>query len=244
MLIVMTFFKKTLTINIMLLAFISGVWAEDNNPMALKASPEILNQIAEGWHLKAIIKGDLNKDGLEDFVALVEENVETVHYLFQFEMPDEAPYIKSGFEENWDSQSANREFMVFFAKQDGGFEHVFSNGNWLGRTDFGGTMGDSHDAFYIDRGSIIVGTYGGSRWTWSTSVRIRYQENKWRMIGYTNENLDRIKIDWGKYDRNLLTYKIHIVEAKADEVFRDEWHEIKDKVKIYLVDSRPLATTE
>ncbi|MGL1921010.1 MAG: hypothetical protein OCD03_08280 [Hyphomicrobiales bacterium] len=209
-------------------------YAEDISPKKLQASPEMLSKIPDGWHIKDLITGDLNKDGMPDYVALVEENIETNHFLYQFSMPDVPPYIKSDVEENWDSQSANRKFMVFFTDVDSGLKHVFSNGDWLGRSDFGGTMGDSHDAFYIERGSLVLGTYGGSRWTWAAKIRIRYQENKWRMIGYTNEHLDRIKIDWGRYDRNLLTYKIHIVEAKADEVFKDNWDEITDKTKIYL----------
>lgn len=200
----------------------------------VKLSPEILSQIPKGWHVFDQAVGDLNKDGRKDYVVVVENNQAELHYLEAIAFLDEPPYMNSSQSENWDSQAADRRFMVFFSQADDTFRHVFSNGDWLGRADFGGAFGDSHAGIRINNGSIVVLTAGASNTRWSEAIRIRHENEKWRIIGYTNENLDPFTIDRTKYDRNLLSYKIQMTEYKSDKLVKEVWDEIKDKTKIYL----------
>lgn len=202
----------------------------------VKLSPEIINQIPKDWHVFDRVAGDLNKDGKIDYVVVVENDQAELHYLEAIEFSDEPPYMNSQQTENWDSMAKDRRFMVFFTQADGTFEHVFSNGNWLGRADFGGTFGDSHAGIRVNNGSIVLLTAGGSRIRWSEAIRIRYEDKKWRMVGYTTESLDAFTIDRTKHDRNLLSYKIQITNYKSDNLVKEVWDEIKDKTKIYLVD--------
>ena len=134
--------------------------------------------------------------------------------------------------------------MVFFTQQGGSLKHVFSHRDWVGRVDFGGVYGDSYGGIEVDNGSILLSAYGGSREQWHWNMRVRHQENRWRVIGFSNGSFDRLPVDgqetldWDSYDRNLLTYKIHVKVEKSGKMVKDEWHDLADKTKIYLIDSR------
>lgn len=209
----------------------------ENQPAPIELSADILLQIAKGWHVIDQAKGDLNQDGRTDMVIIAQKDIAELHYVHQVELLNQAPYLRANNIENWDSMAADRKFMVFFAQNNGSYKHVFSNGDWVGRADFGGMLGDSHDGIKVDNGSIVVSTYGGARTRWSNDTRIRFEGGKWRIIGYSNLSLDPFTIDWSEHDRNLLSYKIKITEYKNDILVSEIWDDIEDKTKLYLENS-------
>uniref|UniRef100_A0A2A4YV58 Uncharacterized protein n=1 Tax=OCS116 cluster bacterium TaxID=2030921 RepID=A0A2A4YV58_9PROT len=237
-------FKYIVIISLFIFGYVPPVLAADKNPNKLDVKPELLAQIDSNWHLIDITKGDLNKDGIEDYVLVVEADLARRNFTRRFYYFNEPPYIDAQKADDWESEAADREFMVFLAQKSGAFEHVFSHSDWVGRADFGGTYGDSYGGIDIDNGAIVLSAYGGSRIGWNWTMRIRHQEDRWRVIGFTSGSLDRLppkgqeSIDWDRHDRNLLTYKVYIEQEKAGKMVRQEWNEIVDKTKIYLIDSR------
>lgn len=237
-------FKYCFAILLFVFNGVLPILAADKNPEKLAIKPELLAQIAGSWHLNDIAKGDLNQDGIDDYVLVVEADQAHRNFTRRFYYFSQPPYIDAQKANDWESEAADREFMVFLAQKNGEFEHVFSHGDWVGRADFGGVNGDSYGGIEIDNGSILLSAYGGSREQWHWNMRIRYQSGRWRVIGFSDGSFDRLPpegqetLDWDEYDRNLLTYKIHIKQEKAGLLVKDEWHDIADKTKIYLIDSR------
>lgn len=218
--------------------------AADKNPNKLAVAPELLAQIPNNWHLKDLAKGDLNQDGIDDYVAVVEADFVRENFVRRFYYFSQAPYIDSQKVDDMLSTTAQRELMVFFGQKDGGLEHVFSHRDWVGRADHGGMYGDSYGGVEVDNGAVLLHSYGGSRTGWHWTMRVRYQQARWRVIGFSDGSVDRLPpdgqetLDWDETDRNLLTYKVHIKQEKAGQLVRDEWHDIVDKTAIYLSDSR------
>lgn len=210
----------------------------NKNPKDFEINPNIESQIANGWHVIDMDTGDLNKDGLDDYVVMVENYKIGPNTTIRFSTPNKPPYIAIQKPDIWESAAAEREFMVFFSRSDGTAEHVFSHSDWVDRADYGGMFGDSFNGIDVNRGSILLYSYGGSREKWFSDIRIRYQENKWRMIGFTNGYYDGITNNEALFDRNLLTFKVKVTKRKDGDVIADYWDEITDKSKIYLTDSR------
>jgi hypothetical protein len=70
----------------------------------------------------------------------------------------------------------------------------------------GGMMGDPFESLAIERGSIVIKHFGGSRQKWNYTHRFRYQNNGWELIGATviyGSPCDY----WENFDYNLSTGK-------------------------------------
>jgi hypothetical protein len=69
------------------------------------------------------------------------------------------------------------------------------------KLDEGGALGDPFESIAIDRGSVLLGFYGGSNWRWYYSYRFRLQDNDWFLIAATQGsyfNGNRTKQNGGK----------------------------------------------
>lgn len=199
---------------------------------------DVTDQIPDDWHIFAAAKGNLNEDSSPDYVVLIEKNQAEYHSVSRFTLSYDAPYIAQSVTDEWDSEAAPRKLLVFGGLNDGTFVHVFSNNDWVERGDFGGMFGDSFDGLEINRGSILLKAFGGSREKWYHIIRIRYENRKWRVIGYTDGYYDGLTTDALDVDRNLLTYKVKITKFKGGDKTVEYWDVIQDKTKIYLTDHR------
>jgi hypothetical protein len=76
----------------------------------------------------------------------------------------------------------------------------------------GGMMGDPFEEIKIDRGSIVIRHFGGSRYKWSYVHRYRLEGSAWKLIGATI-NFGAPCEDFTNFDYNLLTGKATYEQA-------------------------------
>ena len=69
---------------------------------------------------------------------------------------------------------------------------------------YGGMMGDPFESIAIERGAIVITHYGGSRLRWHYTHRYRFQDNTWKVIGATIDNIDPCQSST-RFDYNLST---------------------------------------
>ncbi|MNW44001.1 hypothetical protein D3C74_212150 [compost metagenome] len=174
--------------------------AKEEKPLKPK---DITSIIPSGWRLFEIVKGepataegDLNKDGIIDIAAIIEETSSDTE-----EAPQRAILIAFGTEENTYSLSIVAEHVVLTA-------------------DEGGTWGDPFDSLTIDRGSVLYSDYGGSNWRWYNKYRFRFQDNDWYLIGATTGSHHTMTASADEEDYNLLTgdYIIKITDENGKVV--------------------------
>ncbi|MNO65133.1 hypothetical protein D3C76_558760 [compost metagenome] len=151
-------------------------------------SKGITSIIPSGWRLFEIVEGepvtaegDLNKDGISDIAAIIEETT-----LDTEEAPPRALLIAFGTDENTYSLSIIAEHVVLTA-------------------DEGGAWGDPFESLTIDRGSVVYSDYGGSNWRWYNKYRFRFQDHDWYLIGATMGTHHTMTASADEEDYNLLT---------------------------------------
>lgn len=180
---------------------------------------DLISIIPNGWKILEKDKddpikaeGDLNKDGIIDFAAIIEKTTNT----------EEAP---------------PRELIIAFGNKDNTYSLSINAEKVILRADEGGIWGDPFDSLSIDRGSVVVSDYGGSNWRWYNKYRFRFQNNDWYLIGATmgsyftgtttRENAD-------EEDYNLLTgdYIVRKTDDNGNIVTTKGNRGIKNLVKL------------
>lgn len=220
------------------------------NSKSIEIPQQLTQQIAKGWHLIAIEKGDLNKDGIDDYAAVVEADVMSTHYTPRISFPNETPYVDlqigsitpSGDVDILNSEREARELMVFFGQSDSSLKHVFSHSDWIDRADYGGVFGDSFNGILVDAGNLSITSYGGSNWRWSWDMKIRFEDDKWRVIGYLSNNYSPFDGTQDIVNRDFLINVVKIERHRDGEILLQKWADIWMKTKIYLSDARPSST--
>lgn len=220
-----------------------SVMANDKNSQNLPVSDELLEWVHDGWHVIAIEKGDLNRDGIDDYAVVSEQDIATNNIYKRFPFPDKPPYILYDERYQGESDAALRELVVFFTRVDGSFLPRLGLSDWIDRADMGGVFGEPFEGININRGSIIISSYGGAAKRWATKLRLRFDPNKvdtddsleWQIIGYTTTTIDAITDEAVEYDRNLLNFKVKITKSKNGKTVSENWDEIKDHSPVYLL---------
>lgn len=104
--------------------------------------------------------------------------------------------------------------------------HIYrlENGQWKRWEEFrggilssesGGMMGDPFEAITIERGTIVINHFGGSRYKWTYTHRFRYQNGRWELIGATTLYGTPCEY-WKTYDYNLSTGTVEVTEVFED----------------------------
>jgi hypothetical protein len=152
--------------------------------------------VPTGWHIlekskdkPAIAEGDLNKDGIPDIAAVIEKTETT---------DDASP----------------RSLMITFGTGNGNYTLSIIADHVVLRANEGGPHGDPFDDILIDRGSVVLSDFGGSRWKWSEKYRFRFQNNDWYLIGLTKTSYDGATAAVDEDDYNLLTGDF--IQTKTD----------------------------
>lgn len=135
-------------------------------------------------------EGDLNKDGQPELVLVVDD-------------------LQSA-----DDFGVSRRLQIY----------RLENGQWQRWEEFrggilsserGGMMGDPFQGITIERGTIVIEHFGGSRYKWRYTHRFRYQNNRWELIGATTLYGTPCEY-WKTYDYNLSTGTIAVEELFED----------------------------
>jgi hypothetical protein len=174
--------------------------------------------VPAGWTIlmkdePALAEGDLNKDGIEDVAAIIEQlDAET----------DEAP---------------PRALLIAFGTSNDSYTLSIIADKVVLKADEGGIWGDPFESLSIDRGSVIVSDYGGSNWRWYNKYRFRFQDNDWYLIGATMGEYftgNATQDEAHEQDYNLLTGDYHIKKTneKGENVTERGNRGIRELVKL------------
>ena len=165
---------------------------DDERRAPLPAIPETASAPAgfapSGWVVEATVEGDLNGDGRND-AAIV---------------------IKSG-ENRYDERTqrmrfARRALIVALREGNGSLHRSAVSDNAVLDGNEGGVMGDPFQGVTIERGTIVIQHYGGSRDRWSYTHRYRFQSGQWALIGLTEGRMDTLNPSYqDSRDANLST---------------------------------------
>ncbi len=150
------------------------------------------------------VKGDLNKDGIDELVVAynTEEEKET----------------KDAFE------SIPRELIIYKKEKKEWTVWTKSKDALYGSRD-GGMMGDPFGEIEIKNGLLLVSQNGGSSWKWGHTDKYRYQDGAFYLIGYSSTS-GKLCEYWKDVDFNLVTGKM-IVKKEYESC------ENGDEQKIY-----------
>jgi hypothetical protein len=161
---------------------------------------------AKGWHEIGAAYGDLNRDGVDDAAVVIDAP----------EGMMEPRYACHGGD-SW-SEAPARRLIIAFADGKGGYTRAADEPKLVFRADEGGAFGDPFAGISVERGSIVIDLYGGSRWRWGTTLRFRYDNGDWRMTGMTESQMDSLSLASLTYDYNALSGKVEVVaEDAADD---------------------------
>ena len=163
------------------------------NPPAAAPPPQSTDlsvNLPAGLKLVGNAQGDLNKDGQEEQVLVVEP-------LSADDPAAEAP---------------PRRLQVYH-QVDGQWELWQEIPGGVLPSDAGGMLGDPFQGVDVERGALVVHHFGGSRIRWNYTHRFRWQNEQWQLIGATIMYGSPCNY-WHTYDYNLSVDK---VEAKWEE---------------------------
>lgn len=165
--------------------------------------------IPDGWLLLDSASGDLNQDGILDFVFAIKDTDPS--YVYENEglgspVIDENP----------------RVMAIYFGNQTGSFDEVLVSNHFIIRAD-DPTMAEPFRGFAInDRGILDIKFdfwfSAGTWFTYNSSHRFRYENSEFVLIGFDHDELHRGSGEFTSHSINFLTGKMKITEGSiADE---------------------------
>ena len=188
-------------------------------PVLPQQGKDINSFIPEQWKVLQAIEGDLNKDGLPDIAAVIEGK----------------PIIYE--------KDAPRLLFIALRDADGVYSLSLQSDKAILRGDEGGVWGDPfYEGLSIDRGSLLIDFYGGSRYRWAYTYRFRYQDKGWYLIGATESSLDTGTGEGTINDYNLLTGDMITIDTYFDQHLNEKKtnHGIRKLVNLVDFDHRDL----
>jgi hypothetical protein len=150
--------KKALIV--MFLLFISATaYAEPNYIDDAELPAEIRSFILPKTRLLAMEKADLNRDGLEDYLLVLEK-------------------------QNPEQEEGQRPLLILTRLPDGSLKLVKQNHKLVYCSSCGGMMGDPFQGVKAGKGTFTVSHYGGSAWRWSVDTTFNYSriDKTWQLV--------------------------------------------------------------
>lgn len=147
---------------------------------AVTSAKQLTQFLPPQWHVIKQITGDLNKDRHTDAVAVAE-----------------GP--------NTDDPDATRHLLVAFATPTGIWQLASLSRSPVLDAHDGGVFGDPLESVAVERGTIVITHYGGSRDRWGCTDRFRYQDGEFFHIGHKVIQHDTMELTSREVDTNLLT---------------------------------------
>jgi len=157
--------------------------------------------IPENYTIVDSIRGDLNKDGIDELVVAYTTAVENEETL----------------------ESVPRELIIYQKEGNAWVIWKKSTKALYGSRD-GGMMGDPFGEIEIKKGLLLISQNGGSSWKWGHTDTYRYQEGAFYLIGYSS-NYGKPCEYWTDVDFNLSTGKM-MVKKEYENCEADDEQEI------------------
>ncbi|MEO0948086.1 MAG: hypothetical protein AAFY11_08065 [Cyanobacteria bacterium J06641_5] len=133
--------------------------------LALEELPvEVKPFVETGTQPLALSSGDLNGDGRQDFVLVLERQA------VQPSSPD--------------GRDRQRPLLVLVRQENGFLQEVRRNDRVVLCSDCGGIWGDPFAGVEVGPKTLTVSHYGGSNWRWSYEYQFNYsrQDNTWQLV--------------------------------------------------------------
>ncbi len=152
-----------------------------------------------------VIYDDFNGDGIVDIAA--------IFYPFDEHIEEMGSGVRG----------ENRFLAVGFADKSGEI-HLALNEQAIPCLDCGGVYGSPEITLASKNGVLIIDSYGGSTWRWWEEQKIRYENSKFKVIGYSESSSHTLTLATFEYDLNMNTlealrkYNYRELKGEAGEV--------------------------
>jgi hypothetical protein len=179
--------------------------------------------IPSGFDTLAVASGDLNEDGKEDVVLVLNSK---------------------GEDSIGGTDELNRILIVLFKSGDGFTVISKSDKPVKCKNCGGGGWGDPFNEIVIENGTLSIAHHGGGTMRWDKINKFRYQDGDFYMIGITSDQFNNIKLcDGGQFadtdyeDINLVTGEREIKKIDGNcKTIIDKTDKLKVKPLMRMVD--------
>lgn len=113
--------------------------------------------------VKSAIAGDLNRDGNDDLVVVIE-----------FAIKNENDKTKPDYMFNWGSP---RTIYILLGNSDGSYTIAHKNESLILENGMGGRFGEPLESLKIEDGVLNIGQIQGTSWSWINAMRFSYDNN-------------------------------------------------------------------
>ncbi len=160
----------------------------------LKVPAEVAPFVEAGTKAIAVERGDLNGDGREDFILVLEK--------------------ENPAKDKYDFPLNQRPLLILTRGADGKLSVAKRNERLVMCSECGGAFGDPFEGITVGRNTFTADFYGGSAWRWKYSYRFNYSraDRTWQLVrteelSYHTSDPDKMKTvvhtpprDFGKID--------------------------------------------
>src|SRR5215471_8106430 len=154
------------TLGVLLLVVIGHTaFAEEGTYLPMdQLPPEVMPIVAQGTRPLSLAGADLNGDGLQDFVLVLEK---------QKAQPSDP-----------DIEDRQRLLLILVRQPGGALKEVKRNDRIVYCSTCGGMMGDPFQGVQAGPNTFTVSHYGGSAWRWSVDYKFNYsrRDNTWQLV--------------------------------------------------------------
>lgn len=176
--------------------------AQTGAPGALEPPAELASFVEKGARPLAIEAGDLNGDGLSDYVLVLEK---------------EEPAMDA---DGW--PIGQRPLLVVVRGKDG-LRLAKRNDKVVYCSTCGGVMGDPFMGVRLEKKGFSVEHYGGSAWRWSNAYTFAYsrRDDTWQLVRVENTSFHAM--DPGNQERRVATPPRDFGKIDLADFDPDKW---------------------
>ena len=146
----------------------------------LKVPTEVAPFVEAGTKAIAVERGDLNGDGREDFILVLEK--------------------ENPAKDEYDMPKNQRPLLILTRGADGKLTLAKRNERIIMCSECGGVFGDPFEGVTVGRNTFTAEFYGGSAWRWKYSYKFNYSriDKTWQLvraeeISYHTSDPDKMK---------------------------------------------------
>lgn len=166
---------------VLLLSVAASALADDDRFLSLEKMPrEVRPFIEQGTRPLALESADLNGDGLQDFVLVLERQ----------KIKPADPEIEEG----------QRPLLLLLREPNGALKLASRNDRIVYCSTCGGMMGDPFMGVVAGPKTFAVSHYGGSSWRWSNAYVFKYsrRDATWQLVRVKEESFHASEPEKGK----------------------------------------------
>jgi len=216
--------KALLIIIIMLLVTHPYVFGQSETVTLLGKADSIENLFSEKWKLLSSTTGDLNNDGVDDLVFVIEKTDKNNFHL------NEGHFGR-------DTINLNPRIMgIYFRNKNGKLVKQLQSNSFIILQDSPTMDEPFHGVEILEKGVLKIDFhfwYSAGSWSMSYhTYKFRFQNNKFELIGYDANERHRGSGEETDYNINFSTYEMNITKTIFDE---NDDRIIKEENKTFIL---------